>query len=188
MSAKNSGFPKEIEVGSVRVKIYKIRNKCYRVTLKNGTVKTKPRFSFKVAFFASGKRFKKMFADFSEAKAYAEKSAGDIDSGHLGALPFTDADARMLATSKEVVKPTGLPLDLVAKEYAALWLALGGKEAIVTPLEVNRPVLVTSSSRPQRGHSSNSRSLVKTPRTFACFCKAVSWRASSCSFASGSFM
>ena len=138
MSAKKSGFPKVVGTGSISVKIYKIRNKVYRTTLKNGTVKEKPRFSFKVSFFANRHRFQKVFADLDKAKAYAVKSAENIDTGHLGALPFTDADARMLATSKEAVKPTGLPLDLVAKEYAALWLALGGKEAKVTPLEVIR--------------------------------------------------
>ncbi len=138
MSAKNSGFQKVVGTGSVSVKIYKVRNKVYRTTLKNGTVKTKPRFCFKVSFFANRRRFQKDFADLAKAKAYAVKSSEAIDSGHLGALPFTDADARLLATATEAVKPTGLPLDLVAKEYVALWLALGGKEAKVTPLEVIR--------------------------------------------------
>jgi len=138
MSARKSGFPIEVGAGSVTVKIYKIRNKFYRVTLKNGTVKTKLRFSFKVSFFASGRRFQKMFADFSEAKAYAEKSADNIDSGNLKALPFTDADVRMLTTATESAKVTGLPLDLLVKEYVALWLALGGKDAKMTPLEAVR--------------------------------------------------
>jgi len=152
MSAKNSGFSKVIAAGSVAVNIYKIRNKVYRTTLKNGTVKTKPRFSFKVSFFSSGKRFQKVFADFGEAKAYAEKSAEDIDSGHLSALPFTDADVRMFTTATETVKPTGIPLDLVAKEYVALWLALGGKDSQETPLEV------------VRGHV--RRGLHRLPKTF----------------------
>ena len=138
MSAKNSGFPKEIGSGSVTVKIYKIRNKCYRVTLKNGTVKTKPRFSFKVSFFANRRRFQKVFADLDKAKAYAEKSAENIDAGHLNALPFTDADVRMLTTATESAKVTGIPLDLLVKEYVALWLALGGKAAKATPLEAIR--------------------------------------------------
>ena len=155
MSAKKSRFPKVIEAGSVAVNIYKIRNKVYRTTLKNGTVKTKPRFSFKVSFFSSGKRFQKMFADFGEAKAYAEKSAGDIDSGHLGALPFTDADVRLFTTATESAKPTGIPLDLLVKEYVALWQALGGKDSQETPLEVIRDHV--------------RRGLHKLPKTFLPF-------------------
>lgn len=149
---KIQGSPKRIEAGSVTVKIYKIRNKVYRKTLKNGTVKTKPRFSFKVSFFSSGKRFQKVFADLAKAKAYAAKSAEDIDTGHLGALPFTDADVRMFTTATESAKVTGLPLDLLVKEYVALWQALGGKDSQETPLEVIR--------------DHGRRGLHKLPKTF----------------------
>lgn len=47
---KKSEFTKEIEVGSVTIKIYKMGNKFHRVMFNNGTVNTTPRFSFKASF------------------------------------------------------------------------------------------------------------------------------------------
>jgi hypothetical protein len=69
MSRKRITFPLEVPHGSVTVKIYRVRNKSYRVTTADGEVKEKERFSFFVSYFSDGKRTQKMFAEFKEALA-----------------------------------------------------------------------------------------------------------------------
>lgn len=42
-----------------------------------------------------------------------------------------ECGAPCIRPAVEAVKPTGLPLELVAKEYAEAWKALGGKASII---------------------------------------------------------
>ncbi len=111
MSKKRMAFPMEVQSGSVIVKIYKVENK--------------GRDSFTVSYFADGKRKLKMFADFDEAHADA-RSKGELDVLHLG-----NAERIACVHAVEAVRPTGLPLELAATEYAEAWKVLGGKPSII---------------------------------------------------------
>lgn len=111
-------FPMEVQTGSVIVKIYRVRNKAYRVTARDNSTEEKDRFSFMVSFFADGKRRQKMFADFEEAHAEAKTTADKLAAGQLDAVVLGNKESSIYAHAAEAVKPTGVPLELAAKEYA----------------------------------------------------------------------
>ena len=110
-------FPMEVQSGSVIVKIYKVENK--------------GRDSFTVSYFADGKRKLKMFANFDEAHADAKSKAISLSKGELDVLHLDNADRMAYTHAVEAVRLTGLPLELVAKEYAEAWKVLGGKASII---------------------------------------------------------
>lgn len=117
--------------GSVQVKIYKVRNKAFLVRSKGDQVEQKERFSFMVSFFADGKRRQKMFADFDDAHAEAKSIAGKLAAGQLDAVEMSNKESSIYAHAAEAVKPTGVPLELAAKEYAEAWKILQGKASII---------------------------------------------------------
>ena len=124
-------FPMEVQTGSVVVKIYRVRNKAYRVTARDNSTEERDRFSFMVTFFADGKRPHKMFADFEEAHAEAKLKASKLAAGQLDAVEMGNKESSIFAHATEAVKPTGVPLDLAAKEYAESWKVLGGKVSVL---------------------------------------------------------
>jgi integrase len=117
MSKKRMVFPMEVQSGSVVVKIYKVENK--------------GRDSFTVSYFADGKRKLKMFADFDEAHAEAKSKAVSLSKGELDVLHLGNAERIAYVHAVEAVRPTGLPLELAAKEYAEAWKVLGGKASVI---------------------------------------------------------
>jgi hypothetical protein len=99
MRKKRMDFPMEVKKGSVTVRIYKVRNKAFKVTKKDGKVEQQERFSFMVVHHVKGKRFQKMFADFAEALADAKKKAEIVDNEELDALHLDAADVRAYVSS-----------------------------------------------------------------------------------------
>lgn len=106
-----------VKRGSVIVKIYKVANK--------------GRDSFTVSYFADGKRKQKMFADFNEAKTEAESKAISLSRGELDVLHLASADRLAYVHAVDALKPTGVPLELAAKDYAEAWKALEGKASLL---------------------------------------------------------
>ena len=74
-------------------------------------------FSPSVSYFADGKRKLKMFADFDEEHADAKSKAVSLSKGELDVLHLGNAERSAYVHAVEAVKPTGLPLELAAKEY-----------------------------------------------------------------------
>jgi integrase len=116
MSKKCVEFPMIVKQGSVAVKIYRVKNK--------------GRESFTVSYHADGKRKLKMFADFEEAHAEAKSKATALSRGELDALELRAVDARAYVNSVDILKPTGLPLEFIAKDYIEAWKVLGGKASL----------------------------------------------------------
>lgn len=110
-------WPKEVKTGSVLVKVYRIKNKGRR--------------SFMVSYFSQGVRKQKMFADFEEAYEEAKTASEDVSNGEVKSLNMPTADRIMLNHAVKALEPTGVPLDLAAKEYAAAWALLGGAGSLV---------------------------------------------------------
>jgi hypothetical protein len=131
MSKKRMVFPMVVPKGSVSVNIYKVRNKAYLVRTKAENAQEKERFSFMVSYFAEGKRRQKMFADFEEAHAEAKSKADKLAAGQLDAVAMSNKESTAYAHAVEALKPTGMPLELAAKEYAEAWKVLGGKASII---------------------------------------------------------
>ena len=107
----------EVKAGSVIVKIYRVENK--------------GRDSFTVSYFADGRRKQKMFADFEEAHAEAKSKAISMSKGELDVLHLASADRLAYVHAVEALKPTGMPLELAARDYAEAWKALSGKASLV---------------------------------------------------------
>ena len=110
-------WPKEVKSGSVIVKIYKVQNK--------------GRTSFMVSHFTGGKRKLKMFADYNDAKAYADSVGDSISNGELDVLELRSSDRLAYVHAVEALRPTGMALELAARDYAEAWKALGGKASLV---------------------------------------------------------
>ena len=131
MKTKTPAFPMEVSCGSVSAKIYKVENKSYSRVTQSGRVVQKPRFSFYVSYFAGGKRWQKMFAAFDEAKAWALSSVQKLSVGEHDALHLRAEDARAYVNATQLIQRTGIPLEVIAKEYMEAWAALGGRASIV---------------------------------------------------------
>jgi integrase len=131
MSKKRMVFPMVVPKGSVHVTIYKVRNKAYLVRTKDETAQEKERFSFMLSYFADGKRRQKMFADFEAAHTEAKSAADKLAAGQLDAVAMSNKESAAYAHSVEALKPTGMPLELAAREYAEAWKVLGGKASII---------------------------------------------------------
>ena len=110
-------WPKEVKTGSVLVKIYRIKNKGRR--------------SFMVSYFSQGLRKQKMFADFEKAYAEGKKVSDDVSNGDINSLNMPSKDRIMFNHAVKALEPTGVPLDLAAKEYAAAWALLVGAGSLV---------------------------------------------------------
>lgn len=110
-------FPMVVKQGSVAVKIYDVENK--------------GRISYMVSYHAGGKRRLKMFADFDEAHAEAKSKANALSRGELDALELRAVDARAYVNTLDILKPTGMTLELAAKDYADAWAVLGGKSSLL---------------------------------------------------------
>jgi len=114
---KEITFPFEVKTGSVVVKIYQVTNK--------------ERVSFTASYSAQGKRKLKMFALFDEAKAWAKSIANSMSQGELDVLELRSEQRMAYVHAMKELEPTGVALELAAKEYAEAWRYLGGKASLV---------------------------------------------------------
>ena len=130
MKTKNPSFPMEVSCGSVSVKIYKVENKAYSRTTSDGQTLQKPRFSYYVSYFTGGKRWQKMFASFDKAKEWAQSRVQTLSVGQHDALHLKAEDARAYVNATQLVQRTGIPLEVIAKEYVEAWEALGGRASV----------------------------------------------------------
>jgi len=79
-----------------------------------------------VSYFVGDKRKQKMFVDFEEAYEEAKGASEDVNNGETNAINMPNKDRVIFTHASEAVAPTGVPLDIAAKEYAAAWELTGG--------------------------------------------------------------
>lgn len=130
MSKKRMSFPMDVPSGSVTVKIYKVRNKAYRKKSKTGRVVEARRFGYTVSYFAGNKRCWKMFADFQAAYNHAKSQADKLSQGEHDALRLGAEEARAYVNCEMLAKVTGLPLEVLVKDYIEAWTVLGGRATL----------------------------------------------------------
>jgi len=107
-----SEFPVRITKGHAVVNVYRVRNRDkanYTVAYQSGT----------------GGRQRKTFADLETAKREAHNIAAKLADGDLQALKLTGAERQIYVAAEQALKPTGLSLDAVAREYARCFDILG---------------------------------------------------------------
>jgi integrase len=118
MKRKQRSKPEVVKVGNVMVRIYK---RCREVS---STIYT----SYYVEDHTSGKRRWRVFADHAEARREAEKLAGQVSSGQATAAEMTNAEAASYGRAVELLRPSGIALELAAAHFAKAVEILGSDE------------------------------------------------------------
>ena len=114
---EDATFPYIVQDGSVGIKISKARNK--------------GRDTYMISYSVAGKRKQVMCADFEKAYAKAKAIGKTVSHGRLNALEISSTDAIRFVEAKKELQPTGVSIEIAAKEYAQAWRLLGGKALLV---------------------------------------------------------
>jgi integrase len=98
-------FPHIIKVANVVVKIYRGKTRGYDL--------------FTVVHYRDGKRDRKVFASFAEARSHAQEVATQIARGRVNVLSLTNADRDGYVAALNLLRPLGVPLHAAIEEYVA---------------------------------------------------------------------
>jgi len=104
-------FPLIITKGSASVKIYRMTNR--------GKV------MFTLSFIGASGRVRENFMDLEEARREANTRAAMLAQGDLEALKLTGRERQVFVAAAEALRPTGISLDIAAREFAAAFEILG---------------------------------------------------------------
>lgn len=111
------GKPAVVSVGAFSARIYS--------TPVRGT----ERFTLSWQDPARGRR-RETFADFESAKRRAESVATSLQRGDAEAAGFTGSDRARFAAIIEIVRPTGVPVEIAVAQFAEAHTILGGRSII----------------------------------------------------------
>jgi integrase len=103
--AENESKVRTVQSGSVTVKIYEGRNR------------GKPCFT--VIWYVGQKRERRSFFELSGAKAFAKDRAEKLAAGQIHAPSISPAEAQVFREAMRVAGHLGIPLHMLAAEYAA---------------------------------------------------------------------
>lgn len=118
LQVKDHQFPMTIKRGSTAVKIYRSEAGAYE--------------TFTLAYYDGSKRKRQNFSDFAEAKREAESIATKLCRGELDVLTLSSEDRALYVRACEALRPTGVSLDVAAKEYAEAFKQLVGRPVLET--------------------------------------------------------
>ena len=110
-------FPLKIKVGSVTVKIYRSTNK--------------GRPSYILAHYFAGTRRLQAFVDLAEARTEARTIATKLSQGDLDVLQLRSADRVAYVRAVEALRPTEIPLELAAIQFAEAAKILGPETSVM---------------------------------------------------------
>ena len=102
-------FPLAVKVGSAVVKIYRGEVKHNR----------KKYDLFTLAYYQNGKRQRRTFGDFDDAKKAANEIATKISHGRVNVKELTGADRESYIAALNLLRPLGVPLHSAIEEYVA---------------------------------------------------------------------
>src|ERR1035441_4899577 len=105
-------FPMMVKRGHTIVKIYLTPSRGFE--------------AFTVVSYLGKKRQRKTFANLSLARTEAAMIANRLSAGELNALTLTNHDGLAYARAVEALKPTGVPLEMVAMQFAEAHKLLEG--------------------------------------------------------------
>ena len=114
-NAKNT-FPLIITKGHASVKIYKGQNR------------GKPFYT--VTYIGAAGRVRENFMDLEEARREANTRAAMLAQGDLEALKLTGRERQIFVAAAEALLPTGISLDIAAREFATAYEILGSDSII----------------------------------------------------------
>lgn len=111
----------KVTVGNVTVKVY---------TRKRSGANGKKLTFFQLADHTSGKRVLRGFNDAKDAQTEARRIAGQLAGQQTQAASMNNADAASYARAVDVLRPTGLALEVVAANYARA-IEILGRDAVL---------------------------------------------------------
>ena len=114
-------FPVSVKRGHVVVKIY--------LTPSNGSDQ------FTVSYHFGGKRVRRAFGDYHRALTEAETVATKLCEGELNVLTLKNEDRLAYVRAVEALKPTGVPLELAALQFAEIHQLLDGAASVRAAVE-----------------------------------------------------
>lgn len=120
MKTKHRKFDK-VSVGNVTVKIYEHERR---------TSTGKRRTDFLISDYTTGTRRLRWFSDHGKAKSEAEKIARQLSTGEVTAASMRNADAASFGRAIELLRETGVPLELAAAHFAEAFKILGADRII----------------------------------------------------------
>lgn len=106
----------EVRAGSVRVRIYRTQSRGYPL--------------LQVADYSAGKRKLRTFADLADARTEAERIATRIANGEVVAAGIGAKERAALSRALELIKPTGIPLEVACGTFAECFRVLGGNRLL----------------------------------------------------------
>ncbi len=112
MNAKPHSKPEKMTVGNISVKIYRREKAGYEI--------------FEVADYSHGSRRLRSFSDHDEARTEAKKIARLMAAGESTAAQIRNPQAASYGRAVELIRPTGLPLEVVAAHFAEAFRILNG--------------------------------------------------------------
>jgi integrase len=159
-------FPFKVRTGSVTVKIYRAERE------KDGTKYT----SYSISYTAAdGQRKLKAFADYSQAYEEAKAVSLKLAQGEIQVAQLSSADRRSYGHALAELKPTGVALEVAAKEYAEAIKILAGRTSLVeaarfyvlkhqdcTPMNVEAAVKQMLETKKREGASLAYQKALKT--------------------------
>jgi len=120
--------PQKVTVGNVTVKIYARVNKVQGKNYQN----------FEVADYSSGARRLRSFSDNAEAVAEARKIALLLAAGETTAAQMRNPDAASYGRAVELLRPTGVSLEIAAGHFAEAFKILHGDRIVLAAQEFAR--------------------------------------------------
>lgn len=105
-----------VSAGNVTVKVYR---------RSRPTATGKSRDVFEVADYSTGKRKLRSFSDHAEARKEAGRIARNLANGNAQAAMMRNADAASYGRAMELLRPTGVPLEVAAATFVEAFNTLG---------------------------------------------------------------
>lgn len=126
MTTKRKGRkPETVKVGNVVVRIYR-RQKTVKVKLKNGTILPKAYTVFSVEDYSAGVRRFHDTTKHAKAVATATRIADQLANGQTVAASMSNTQAASYGRAVELLKPTGVALEVCAGIFAEMFAIMGG--------------------------------------------------------------
>lgn len=117
MSRNVVKWPRKVQVGNVIVKVY-------RRIRANGS------HGFEVADYSNGVRRLRSFPDEASALKEGEKIARLLAAGDVQAAQMKNGDAASYGRAVELLRPTGVALEIAAAHFAEAFKILGGDKIV----------------------------------------------------------
>jgi integrase len=118
--SRSKAKPETVSVGNVTVKIYR----------RARVINSKKYQTFEVSDYTTGVRRLRSFADHGDARDEALRIARQVATGETTAATMRNSEAASFGRAVELLRPTGVSLELAAAHFAEAFKILGGDTLI----------------------------------------------------------